>query len=100
MEFKIMYFKRARKRGFTFMEVMLASSIFGIASIALMSVYLFSTRSFATIANYAELDQMNRNAMDTLTRELRAARMITSLTTNNGLINGMTIINNEGASVT
>src|ERR1051325_11635973 len=90
---KIMFIERARGRsaeGFTLVETLIATTIFSVAIAAVMLLYMFSTRSFATLANYAQLDQMNRTAMDNLTRELRGAyyvndvreNSITFLTTN------------------
>jgi prepilin-type N-terminal cleavage/methylation domain-containing protein len=91
MEFKIMFikFRFNSKRGFTLVETLVAAGLFGIASAALCTVYAFSTRSFASLANYAELDQINRTALDTLTREIRQARVVTDVTSNSiSFING------------
>src|SRR5436190_3067209 len=98
-----MFFNRTKnlKRGYTIVEVMIASALFGIAGLALASVYLFSTRSFAAMANYAELDQMNRGAMDTMTREIRQAQMVMEPSPDAaGNIYSINLINFVGDSVT
>ena len=98
-----MFIKLSKKfrLAFTVTEVLIASGLFGIAGLALGSVYLFSTRTFAAMANYGELDQHNRNAMDTITREIRECQRIMSVTTNSGgTYIAINLINNSGASVT
>ena len=92
-----MFIKRSSKskRGFTLIEVLVASGIFGVASVALCSIYLFSTKSFVTLANYAELDKINRNAVDTLTREIRQARQVVDVQANS-----ISIINGDNHSIT
>jgi len=91
-----MFIKRQQKsrRGFTLVEVMVATGLFGMATVALCSIYLFSTTSFAVLVNYAELDKINRAAMDTLTKEIRAAQSVTDATANS-----LTIINADGVNV-
>jgi prepilin-type N-terminal cleavage/methylation domain-containing protein len=92
MSFKL---RRKSRQGYTLVEMVVATGLFGIASVALCSIYLFSTRAFVSIANYAELDKINRTAMDALTKEIRQARLVTDVTTNS-----VTIINGAGVSVT
>src|SRR5258707_14206512 len=86
---------RKSKRGFTLVEMLLATGLFGIASAAVCSIYLFSTRSFAAMATYADLDKINRLAMDTLTKEIRQARLVTNVETNS-----FSLINGDGVAVT
>ncbi|HHY84496.1 MAG TPA: prepilin-type N-terminal cleavage/methylation domain-containing protein [Verrucomicrobia bacterium] len=88
---------RTRQRGWTLVEMMVTVAIFSIASLALATLFLFSVRSFAAMANYAELDQQNREAMDRLTREIRQAREVTSFSTNPPTI---TILNGDSETVT
>lgn len=98
-----MCFKISKKSrlAYTLVEVLIASSLFGLAGLALGSVYLFSTRTFAALANYSTLDQNNRNAMDRMTREIRECDKIMSVTTNaQGNVIQINLINSDGASVT
>lgn len=69
---------KRRNRGWTLVEIMIAMAVFSIASLALATLFVFSIRSFAAVANYAELDSQNRHAMDLLTREIRQARQVVS----------------------
>jgi hypothetical protein len=62
--------------------MMFAVGVFSVAGLALATMFLFSIRSFGALANYAILDQQNRQAMDQLTREIRQAKHVTSYSTN------------------
>lgn len=66
------------RRGFSLLETMISTVLFGVAIAIVMSLYLYSTKSFAMLANYSELDQANRLALDKMTRELRGAETIVS----------------------
>src|ERR1041385_8219134 len=83
------------KRGFTLVEMLIATGLFGIASASVCTLYLVTTRGFAAMANYAELDKINRTAMDTLTREIRQSRLVTDVQSNS-----FSIINGDGVAVT
>ena len=83
------------KRGFTILEMLIATGLFGVASASVCTLYLVSTRGFASLANYAELDKINRTAMDTLTKEIRQSKLVTDVQSNS-----FSIINGDGISVT
>jgi len=83
------------KQGFTLVEVLVASCLFGITAVVLSTILVFSTRAFASLANYAELDKINRIAMDTVTKEIRQARLVTDVTSNS-----ISIINGDDTAVT
>jgi type II secretory pathway component PulJ len=84
-----------RAPGYTLIEVIVSMGVFTIAGLALVSVFLFSLKSFAAMGNYAALDRANREAMDLLTREIRQARQVTSYSTNS-----ITIVNGSSLAVT
>jgi len=83
-----------RRRGWTLIESVVASGVFSLAAMALMSMFVFSLRSMEAIGNYAELDKQNRLAMDRLTREIRQARQVTGFTSNS-----LTIEDGDGNTV-
>jgi prepilin-type N-terminal cleavage/methylation domain-containing protein len=87
-------FHRRSQHGFSLVELLVSSALFGLLGLTLASVYMFSTRSFVSIVNYAELDKINRTAMDSLSKEIRQAQQVTDATTNS-----ITIINGDGLSV-
>lgn len=83
------------KRAWTLVELTVATAVFCIGGLVLMSLYIFCARGMASLYNYSLLDQYNRQAMDQLTREIRQAKRVTAYTTNS-----VTIVNGDGASVT
>src|SRR5712671_3962881 len=95
--FRIMFirFQRKIRLGFTLVEMLIATGLFGVVSASVCTVYLASTRGFASLANYAELDKINRTAMDTLTREIRQSKLVTDVQSNS-----FSVINGDGVSVT
>src|SRR5437764_14578563 len=97
MGFRIMSISLGQKlkRGFTLLEMLIATGLFGMAAATGCTLYLVSTRSFASLSNYAELDKINRTAMDTLTKEIRQSKLVTDVQSNS-----FSIINGDGVSVT
>src|SRR5262245_6003245 len=65
-------------RGSSLAEVLMAAGITGILVLVLVSMSVLSGRSFAAFYNYVDLDDNNRIAMDTLTRDLRECNRVTS----------------------
>jgi prepilin-type N-terminal cleavage/methylation domain-containing protein len=59
MASKIMSIKAAARtvRGWTLVELMMGVTVFSICSVAFASIFLFSIRSYAAMANYSVLDQ-------------------------------------------
>ena len=57
----------------TTMELLVATAIAGILLAALGKLTFFTGRSFAALANYAELDAFSRNALDHMTSKIRQA---------------------------
>lgn len=83
------------KGAWTLVEMSVAVGLFSMSAVVLATLYTFSTRSFAAMANYAVLDQNNRQAMDQLTYEIRQAREVSDYTSNS-----ITILNGDGMGVT
>ena len=65
-------------RGMTLVEIMVATAVGSIALAAVMSLWLFSARSFVAMGNYADLDRASRNALDLMSREIRGTRSLSS----------------------
>jgi hypothetical protein len=83
MDSKLTSTKRSRNSsGFVLAEVLVSFGITALLMVALASVALFSGRSFAALANYVDLDDHNRLAIDQLTRDLRQANRVVTATTN------------------
>jgi len=86
-------------KGWTMLEMMMAMSIFSIASLAFTTIFLFTIRSYAAIANYSVLDQKNRQAMDQFTYEIRQAQKVVGYSSN-ATSRSLVITNGVGVQVT
>lgn len=64
---------KARKSGFTVVETIVAIGLGAIVVAAIASYGVFSMRSFRAIGNYVVEDMSGRNAMDTISRDIRQA---------------------------
>jgi hypothetical protein len=62
----------------TLVEVMVATVLGGLVIAAVMALTFFSARSFAALTNYVDLDNFSRNALDTMSREIRQADRLVS----------------------
>ena len=86
MVFKITSIKRPRAKrqaGMTLVELLVSVAISGIVLAALATLVFYTGRSFAAMANYVDLDAKSRNALDTMSREIRQTkRVITGTSTN------------------
>src|SRR5258708_28562221 len=69
-----------RTGGFARPEVLIASGLALVALLALVLLSLYASRSFAAMANYMDLDQTSRLALDKMSREIRQARHLTDYT--------------------
>ena len=96
-----MFIRSAAKanRAWTLVEMMVGVAVFSIAAMALATVFLFSIRSYAAMANYALLDQKNRQAMDQLTYEIRQAQKVVDYSSN-ATSSSLIITNGSGVQVT
>lgn len=69
---------RRRQAGFSLVEALIAVGVAGILILVLTNVSMLSGRMFAAFANYVDLDDDNRIAMDTMTRDLRECNGVIS----------------------
>ena len=63
-------------------EALMSIGLTGLIMLVLVSVSVFSGRSFVALANYVELDDKNRIAIDTITRDLRSCNRVFFYETN------------------
>ncbi|TMQ00465.1 MAG: prepilin-type N-terminal cleavage/methylation domain-containing protein [Verrucomicrobia bacterium] len=68
---------KIRTRGMTLVEVLMAVGVSGLVFAAVATQMFSSGRSFAALANYVALDSSSRNALDTMTKEIRQADRLT-----------------------
>jgi hypothetical protein len=81
--------------GSSLVEAMIAIGVTGLLMLVLANVSMLSGRMFVSFVNYVDLDDSNRLAMDTLTRDLRECQRVMSCSTTQLLIE-----NPDGFTVT
>ena len=98
---KIMFIRPAQKpvAAWTLVEMMMAVTVFSVAGLALATIFLFSLRSYTAMANYAVLDQYDRQAMDQITYELRQAQQVIDYQSN-ATSRSLLFLNGSGVNVT
>lgn len=69
-------------RGMTLVELMVSIAVSSLILLCMSVVFGGSLRCFAATSNYVNLDNVSRNALDQMTRDIRQAGDLTSFTTN------------------
>lgn len=80
--------------GLTLVELLVAVAILSLFAIAIVGLSVNTSRSFAEISNYAELDHFNRVALDHLSRDIRQVNYLTDFATNR-----LTFMDNDGQPI-
>jgi len=70
--------RATRARGMTLVELMVAVGLGSMLLASAGSLWLFGSRSFVAMSNYADLDNKSRNALDLMSRDLRQATRVTA----------------------
>jgi type II secretory pathway component PulJ len=83
--------RRARQRGFTFVDLSMSMAVSGVILTALLSFTVYAAKSFAAMNNYVDLEQKSQNALDTMTRNIRQTQALTGYGTR--VVNGQTVTN-------
>ena len=71
-----------RRAGVTLIEMAIGIGIGSIVLMILGSLSSFTARSLAGLANYSDLDQASRSALDTMSQQIRQTRRVIEGTTN------------------
>jgi hypothetical protein len=66
----------------TLVEVMVCAFLGTMALMVAMQVWLYTSRSFAAMQNYSDLDQHSQMALDTLSHDVRQAGALLGYSTN------------------
>ena len=70
--------RRKRQAGLSIVELMVAMGIGAVLLAAVGGLLFYTGRSFAALANYVDLDTYSRNALDTMSREIRQTKRLKS----------------------
>lgn len=92
MDFKITSTKR--RAGVTLVDMLIGLSIASIGMLIMASLSSHTARSFAGLANYTDLDRASRNALDTMSKEIRQTRRLID-----GSTNSLTFEDSDGSTL-
>jgi prepilin-type N-terminal cleavage/methylation domain-containing protein len=67
---------RARRRGFTLVELMVAATLSAFVLVGVMSSFLFMGRSGANLRNYSDMESQSRKALEQFAEDVRQASAI------------------------
>lgn len=73
---------KAAKRAFTLFEFVVATGAGGLLFAAVAVMMMYCGKSTAIMGNYVDLDKSDRDALDTMTTDIRQANMVTAFTSN------------------
>ena len=71
---------RSQQAGTSLLEMIVVTGILSIILVCTGSLAYHSSRSFAALANYVDLDRYSRNALDRMSKEIRQANYLTEAT--------------------
>jgi hypothetical protein len=74
--------RRRSPAAFSLVELLVGVSLGLLLLAGVGSMYLFSTKSFVAMSNYSDLNAKSRHASDIISRDIRLASGVTSVTTN------------------
>jgi prepilin-type N-terminal cleavage/methylation domain-containing protein len=70
------------RRGFTLIEVLVASGLAGIVVTVIAFLIYFTTRSFVAATNYTDMALLSRMGLDNMSRTIRQAKQVTAYASN------------------
>src|SRR5689334_3343071 len=73
---------KRRTRGFTLVEVLVATAIAGLVATVIAALSYFTSRSFVAATNYTDMALKSRMALDNMSRAIRQSRQVTAYSTN------------------
>jgi hypothetical protein len=69
-----------RRQGMTVPEVMVGVFVGSLVLLVMASIFANSSKSFVAIGNYMEMNRASRNALDTMSRDIRNSKDLLSCT--------------------
>jgi prepilin-type N-terminal cleavage/methylation domain-containing protein len=71
---------KAAKSGFTLAELLISMGVSSVVMLGIMTLFLYSGRSYVMLSNYAQIQTSTLNAIDQMSKEIREAQEVTSFT--------------------
>src|SRR4051794_2226120 len=75
------------QHGLTLIEMLVGVAVSSLLFLVLAAFSIYGARSFQNLENYSDLNALGVNAMDILTRDIRQAVSVASLSTNQLVFN-------------
>jgi len=82
--------RHSSRAAFSLPELTVAVAIGVMVAATVVAITLFMARDFAAMGNYADLNRTGRRAVDTMTRDIRQAKVLVSFATNQIVFNDLT----------
>jgi prepilin-type N-terminal cleavage/methylation domain-containing protein len=82
MDCKNTYISARGPAAFTLVELMVAMALSLLVAAAVVMLAYFSSRSFVAMADYTDMNQRSRLALDKMSKDIRQAKLLTSYATN------------------
>jgi prepilin-type N-terminal cleavage/methylation domain-containing protein len=82
MDFRNTFIRYGKRAGFTLVEVLITTAITLVVAGAVAVLYLYSSRAFLTLDNYADMNLASQVALDKMSKDIRQAKLVTAYTTN------------------
>ena len=74
---------RTRQSGFTLVEMVISIAVGLVVIASIMTLAIIAAQNFAATANYVQMNDQSRNALDRISREIRNASSLQAFSTNN-----------------
>ena len=81
---------QASQSAFTVIEMTVAFGLATIVAAAVATTSLFTARSFQAAGNYSDLHRASRQTLETMSRDIRQAKVLTSFATNQIVFSDLT----------
>jgi type II secretory pathway component PulJ len=79
----VRHVRRVKSAAFTLIEMMIAIGVGVIVIATIVMLAIISAQNFAATANYVQMNDQSRLALDLISREIRNATAVTAFSTNN-----------------
>ncbi len=84
---KFSVWQHSATRGFTLVELMVASAVGALVLTGVAAVFVGSNVSFSAVGNYVSMDRSSENALDQMSRDIRRSANLTRFASNQLVFN-------------
>ena len=92
------------RRAFTLVEMLMAIAVSGIILTVLLTFTVYASKSFAAMENYVDLEQKSQTAVDSMLRDIRETKALSSYETmtfqGRTITNALTFLDSDDGALT